>query len=247
MKNKALVVGGSNGIGLAMVGLLAEEYEQVVVVDKTPPFFALPDNAVFCQFDLTYDDYSLFDAHLDSSLVFVSAGFGRLSLFEDIKEEDISLYFGVNTIPVMRLAKKFYHKLLSTTEDFYFGVMVSIAGFISSPFFSVYGATKAALKIFIESVNVELEKSESVNRILNISPGAVKGTKFDGAEQQDLSDARCLAEEILKNLYCKNDLFIPKYEEIFRNVLERYHADFRAEGRHSYDYKVQSGRVKFKQ
>jgi len=26
-------------------------------------------------------------------------------------------------------------------------------------------------------------------------------------------------------------------------VLERYHADFRAEGRHSYDYKLASGRV----
>ena len=27
------------------------------------------------------------------------------------------------------------------------------------------------------------------------------------------------------------------------NVLERYHADFRAEGEHSYDYKIESGRL----
>ena len=53
-----------------------------------------------------------------------------------------------------------------------------------------------------------------------------------------------LAIEIVKNLEKKNDLFIPQYEEVFRNVLERYHANFRAEGRHSYEYKEQSGRVK---
>ena len=48
--------------------------------------------------------------------------------------------------------------------------MVSIAGFMSSPFFSVYGATKAALKIFIESVNVELERADSPNRLLMSRP-----------------------------------------------------------------------------
>ena len=38
-------------------------------------------------------------------------------------------------------------------------IILWIAGFMSSPFFSVYGASKAALKIFIESINVELEKN----------------------------------------------------------------------------------------
>lgn len=42
----------------------------------------------------------------------------------------------------------------------------------------------------------------------------------------------------------KRVLFIPHYEEVFKNVLERYHKDFREEGLHSYDYKLNSGRVK---
>lgn len=56
----------------------------------------------------------------------------------------------------MRLIKRFYDKYdkLEGETDFYCGVMDSISGWMSSPFFSVYGATKAALKIFIESVNV---------------------------------------------------------------------------------------------
>ena len=142
----------------------------------------------------------------------------------------------------MRIIHKFYGKLESSV-DFYCGVMVSIAGFMSSPFFSVYGASKAALKIFIESVNVELEKTGSSNRILNVSPGSIKGTSFNQGKT-DLSQTSVLASEIISHLEAKDDLFIPQYEEIFKNVLERYHADFRAEGRHSYNYKLNSGRIK---
>ena len=117
------------------------------------------------------------------------------------------------------------------------------AGFMSSPLFAVYGATKAALKIFIESVNVELEMSGTTNRILNISPGSIKGTAFyNGAN--DLSVTRLLAADILARLWAKDDLFIPQYDEVFKEVLARYHDDFRKEGRHSYEYKLKSGRIK---
>ena len=113
---------------------------------------------------------------------------------------------------------------------------------MSSPFFSLYGATKAALKIFIESVNVELEKAGTTNRILNVSPGSIKGTSFNQGKT-DLSMTSMLAQEIVMHLENKEDLFIPKYDEVFKEVLERYHADFRKEGLHSYEYKENSGRV----
>jgi hypothetical protein len=92
-------------------------------------------------------------------------------------------------------------------------------------------------------VNVELEKAGYANRILNVSPGSIKGTGFNqGTTELELIEG--LATEIISHLDARDDLFIPQYEEIFRNVLERYHADFREEGRHSYDYKLNSGRVK---
>ncbi len=172
----------------------------------------------------------------------ITAGFGKHALFKDVEESDITNSFNVNTVAVIRVIKHFYDKLLSE-NDFYCGVMVSIAGFMSSPFFSVYGATKAALKIFIESVNVELEKAGTSNRILNVNPGSIKGTSFNQGKT-DLSQTASLANEIIQHLEAKDDLFIPQYEEVFKHVLQRYHEDFRKEGLHSYDYKVQSGRVK---
>ena len=52
-----------------------------------------------------------------------------------------------------------------------------------------------------------------------------------------------LAEQIIDRMRRKEDLWIPQYDEVFCEVLKRYHDDFRAEGLHSYDYKLKSGRI----
>lgn len=244
MIKKILVVGGANGIGLSVATLMArrDSVQQVYVVDKAPLAVSYRhDKIQSFQFDLTDPDYSFFDRFADIDALLVTAGFGRLALFRDISEQHIIDLFNVNTLPAIRLVSRFYGKL-EASDPFYCGIMVSIAGFMSSPFFSVYGATKAALKIFIESVNVELAKGGSANRILNISPGSIKGTGFNGGET-DLGQTTALAGEIIRHLEDRDDLFIPKYDEIFKEVLRRYHEDFRAEGLHSYDYKLASGRI----
>lgn len=237
---KALVVGGANGIGLGIATELANRtgIEKVCIVDKAPlsEEYANEKFETY-QFDLTQEDYSIFDKFQDIDTLIITAGFGRLDLFKNVDEEMIPLSFNVNTIPVMRIIKRFYHKLESQ-QDFYCGVMVSIAGFMSSPFFSIYAATKAALKVFIESVNVELLKAGSTNQILNVSPGSLKGTSFTNGKT-DLSVTAPMAQAIIDEMEKKNDLFIPQYEEIFRNVLQRYQDDFRKEGAHSYDYKLE--------
>ena len=242
---EALVVGGANGIGLAIATLLAEdaEYGKVYIVDRADvdQHYAHA-KFEYRNFDLRSEDFSLFDEFKGVDTLMITAGFGRLSHFADIEEEYIVDSFSVNSTAVIRIIHHFYDRLLGDKE-FYCGVMGSIAGFLSSPLFAVYGATKAALKIFIESVNVELEMAGSKNRILNISPGSIKGTAFYNGGN-DLSLTRNLAHDIIENLKSHNDLFIPMYDEIFREVLERYHNDFRAEGRHSYEYKMNSGRVK---
>lgn len=242
---RVLVVGGANGIGLSIATELAQrdDCEKIYIVDKS---YIANDNLhhkfKYNNFDLTSSDYSIFDKFKDIDSLVITAGFGTLSLFKDIPESHIADSFKVNSIAPIRIIHKYMDKL-GSEETFYCGVMVSIAGFMSSPFFAVYGATKAALKILIESVNVELEKSGSQNRILNVSPGSISGTSFYNGKT-DLSMTRALAQEIISHMENQDDLFIPKYDEVFREVLERYHADFRAEGRHSFEYKLKSGRVK---
>lgn len=244
MIKRMLVVGGANGIGLSMAQEMAirNTTEKIYIVDKAqlqPEYSNSKINAF--QFDLTSEDYSFFDQFDDIDSLMITAGFGKLALFKNISEQHIVDSFNVNTIPVLRLIKRFYPKL-EAKQDFFCGVMDSIAGWMSSPFFAVYGATKAALKVFIESVNVELLKAGTTNQILNVSPGTIKGTGFY-AGNTDLNGLRQLTIEIIDHLEAKNDVFIPKYEEIFKHVLERYHDDFRREGAHSYEYKMSCGRI----
>ncbi|MBR0500099.1 MAG: SDR family oxidoreductase [Bacteroidales bacterium] len=237
--HSALIVGGASGIGLAIAVLLAsrETTNRVFVVDKNP--FPEPYRHPKIEskvFDLRTEDYSFFDQFTIVDTLMITAGFGKLAHFHDLTEQYIIDSFQVNTLPVLRLVKRFYPRLESP-EPFQCGVMVSIAGFLSSPLFSVYGSTKAALRSFIESVNVELTKAGSRNRILNVSPGFIKGTGFY-QKATDISVTKDLALEIITHLEAHDDLFIPDYESVYQEVLERYHADFRKEGLHSYDYKL---------
>ena len=241
---RILVVGGSNGIGLAMTQALLKrkEIEKLYILDKKPLDELFKNEKIESHiFDLSSEDYSILNNINDIDGLIITAGFGRLALFENIEESMISSYFQVNTIGVIRVIKHYYDRLLSN-NSFKCCVMVSIAGYMSSPFFSLYGASKAALRIFIESVNVELKKSGSLNCILNVSPGSIKGTSFSNAPT-DLDVVMPLAEEILQHLDEGDDLFIPRYEEVFKEVLHRYHEDFRKEGLHSYEYKCLSRRI----
>ena len=240
MKN-ILVIGGASGIGLSIATELVqqEDCQTVHIVDRQPfpQQFAHPKIRSHI-FDLTNPDYSFFDQFADIDVLMITAGFGKIQLFRDVEDQHITDSFYVNTIAPIRIIKIFY-PLLSGKKDFYCGVMGSIAGFMSSPFLSIYASTKASLKIFIESVNVELLKAGTSNRILNVSPGFIKGTSFYKGKT-DIDITRPLAIQIIQHLKNKDDLFIPKYEEVYKEVLQRYHNDFRAEGIHSYEYKEQT-------
>lgn len=240
-KNLALVVGGSNGIGLALVEkLISENYKKIVCFDKTP----LPkdyDNVEFIKLNLRDLDIHVFDEFTDADSLIITAGFGRAAEFNTFTDEEIKLIFNVNCRSIIQIIRYFYTRLLSK-EDFHCAVMGSIAGLVSSPMFSVYSATKAALCRFIESINIELEMNGSANRILNISPGSLKGTKFNGGEN-NLDLLSQLSGEILTRMYAREELFIPQYEETYKSVIERYQKDPHKFGVESYDYKLKSGRL----
>ncbi|MBQ7037484.1 MAG: SDR family NAD(P)-dependent oxidoreductase [Clostridia bacterium] len=242
MANKtALVVGGGNGIGAALTArLLKQGYSHIYVLDKTKP--CLEDEKIeFVPVDLRDCDFSMFQAYKHVDTLIITAGFGRPALFSTFADKEIENGFRVNALSPIRIIRQFYDRLAGK-EDFSCVVMGSIAGLVSSPAFSVYAATKAAVCRFIESVNIELLKSGTKNRILNVSPGSLRGTRFNGGEN-DLSLLEEVADTILDKMEKKETLYIPDYDSIYKGVLERYRADGEKFGAESYDYKMQSGRI----
>ncbi|SER58146.1 SDR family NAD(P)-dependent oxidoreductase [Streptococcus gallolyticus] len=244
---KAVVIGGSNGIGLAITNRLIEKGYFVYVLD-----IKVPNENDICNRD-SYEYHFIDLLHLDVfdleklkndsevEVLMLTAGFGRVAPFEALSVTEIQNMMQVNASSTIQILKYFYDRI-NCDKDFYTGVMVSIAGIVSSPLFSVYAASKAALNRMIESVNIELEEAGRFNRILNVSPGSIKGTAFNGGKT-DLSLTSKLAEEIVSHFMDKDDLFIPDYDEVFHSVIDRYKKDEHQFGIESYQYKMASGRL----
>ena len=240
-EKRALVVGGSNGIGLSIVTeLINDEYDKVYIIDRAKPEY-INEKIEYIKFNLLDEDYSIFERFIDIDTLIITAGFGRVTQFENLLEQEIVNSFKVNTVGIIKIIKKFYDRI-SDEKEFNCAIMGSISGLISSPLFSVYGASKAALCKFIESVNIELECKGTKNRILNVSPGSIKGTRFNGGSN-DLNETAELARQIINRMNNKEELYIPDYEEIYKSVINRYNEDSNKFGVESYNYKVENNRL----
>lgn len=244
--DKAIVIGGSNGIGLSLVNSLLEKGYFVSILDLVEPdtTFLLNKNWEYSHinlFSLDLDVFSNYRNNEEVKVVLVSAGIGRVAEFGNITSQEIDKNMTINATSIIQVIHYFWSRI-NSSNDFYLGVLVSISGMISSPLFSVYSASKAALYRLIEAINIELEMNNSRNRILNISPGSIKGTKFNGGEN-NLEQIRGLSNEILNNLFNKKDIFIPELNNIYASVLERYAQDPHKFGIDSYEYKIKANRL----
>lgn len=240
---KALIVGGGNGIGLAVAyRLLEREYDRIVIFDRDGKNIPEDERITFVEFNLLNRDFSAFDPYGDIDTLFITAGIGRLAMFEELNEQEIINVLRINCEAVIRIVKRYYSRIRSN-DDFYCGIMGSITGLINSPLFSVYSASKGALLRFIEGLNTELEYSGFSNRILNASPGNVKGTLFYGAKTNCLENIKDFSEEFVKKTFARELMFIPDYESTYKNVIERYNADPQKFGLESIEYKKNSGRM----
>lgn len=238
---KALIVGGGSGIGLSVAMNIAGLCKEVNIVDRGIKLDNVPSNIVFHKVNLLNKDYSFLDSLGDIDFLFISAGFGRVAPFETYVKQEITNIFQVNAISAITILNHYMPRLLSD-NNLDCGIMTSIAGLVSSPLFAVYAATKAALCRAIESINVELEMGGSRNRILDVAPGSIQGTAFNGGPN-DPSKTNELALSIINEMQSKSMRYIPQYDSVFKGVIDRYVKDSHRFGVDSYVYKKEAGRL----
>ena len=243
---KAVIVGGNSGIGLAIGKILISQGYYLEICGRTEPDEGTLNISSFHQnycdlLDFDEEVFTTLAADQDVEILMVTAGVGRVADFQAHHIAEIDRMLTVDLVSIIKIFRIFYERILSK-NTFFSGVMGSISGWMSTPAATVYAAAKAGVVRFVESVNIELEAAGTENRILDVSPGSFKGSRFYGGKN-DLSITSPLAEEIIAHLFSRDTRFIPQYEETFKAVLERYAVDPHGYGMYSYQFKKNSGRL----
>lgn len=239
----ALIIGGAGGLGAAISReLLAGGAKRVIIADRNEPE-SLPEGAEFVRINLLCDPVSVLAPYVDEvdGLV-ITAGIGRVTWAQELTDAEIRNSIKVNAMAPIEALRLFYPRI-NSDKPFGCAVVTSIAGMIASPMYSIYSATKSALSRYIEAVNGELDVQGRANRILQVAPGFIKGTRFHGEAEDQPDETASLAREIVERMEAGDELFIPDYEETYKGVIDRYHADPQRFARESAQYKIDGGKV----
>jgi len=175
----ALVTGGTSGIGLATAQRFIAEGAYVFITGRRQAELDAAvqqlgensrgirgDVAVAADLDHLFETIRQEKGRLD--VVFANAGFGEFAPLGGIDEAHFDRIFGTNVKGLLFTVQK----ALPLMPDGSAVVLnASIASVKGTPAFSVYGATKAAVRSFARSWSVDLKERKI--RVNAVSPGAV--------------------------------------------------------------------------
>lgn len=237
----ACIIGGTSGLGLSLAHELRlnNRTSKIVIVGRKNP----QDNG--SKLDFIARDLSVSCSNWNfcagSDLIIYAAGMGRLTRFDNISQIEIEKTICLNATNVLNIIAEKKNKLL-TDSNFTLAVVTSIAARLPSPMFALYSASKALVHNYIVSVNIELSKNGSKNKILEIAPGFLQGTSFYG-KPTDLAKLKDVSQTILKKIYLQEEYIVPENKVLYERVINRSKLDPKKFGLESYDHKISSGRV----
>lgn len=186
LKDKiALVTGGNSGMGLETAKLMAEEGAEVIITGRRQKEL---DDAVkqigyknvtgiqgdvssMADLDRLYSSIKASFGKLD--ILFANAGLGELAPLGNISEDHFDKHFDVNVKGLLFTVQKALPLLQDGSSII---LNASIAGSKGMGAFSVYCATKAAVRSFARSWTVDLKERRI--RVNAISPGPIETPIF---------------------------------------------------------------------
>lgn len=182
----AVVTGGNSGIGLATARRFADEGAKVVITGRRQ---AELDRAVaeigrgtigvqgdvsnLADLDRLYAVVR--EKHGRVDVLFANAGGGRFAPLGEITEEHFDREFGINVKGLLFTVQKALPLFAEGGSIILNASIVSIKGM---PAFSVYSATKAAVRSFARTWTVDLKDRKI--RVNTLSPGPIATPGVDG-------------------------------------------------------------------
>jgi NAD(P)-dependent dehydrogenase (short-subunit alcohol dehydrogenase family) len=181
----ALVTGGNSGIGLATAKQFVAEGAHVFITGRRQAELDAAVNAIgenirgvqsdvsnLADLDRLFATIKQEQGHLD--VVFANAGVGEIAPLGSITEEHFDKTFNVNVKGLLFTVQK---ALPLLPEGASIILNASTASIVGTPAFSVYSATKAAVRSFARNWILDLKERQI--RVNAISPGVVPTAGYD--------------------------------------------------------------------
>jgi NAD(P)-dependent dehydrogenase (short-subunit alcohol dehydrogenase family) len=181
----ALVTGGNSGIGLATAKQFVAEGAYVFITGRRQTELDAAVNAIgenirgvqsdvsnLADLDRLFATIEQEQGHLD--VVFANAGVGEIAPLGAITEEHFDRTFNINVKGLLFTVQKALPLLPEGASIILNASIVSIKG---TPAFSVYSATKAAVRSFARNWILDLKERQI--RVNAISPGVVPTPGYD--------------------------------------------------------------------
>ncbi|MDB6083789.1 MAG: short chain dehydrogenase family protein [Gammaproteobacteria bacterium] len=192
----AVITGGNSGIGLAAATRFAAEGAEVVIVGRRQEVLdkalaAIGPRAMAVQGDISrLDDLDRVFATVKAEkgridVVFANAGLGDMQPIGSITEASFDLIFDVNVKGTLFTAQKALPLMKGGGSIILTG---STTGSMGTPAFSVYSASKAAIRNFARSWALDLKGTGIRVNVLSPGPTATPGL-LEGLSRTGQQDA----------------------------------------------------------
>jgi len=185
----AVITGGSTGIGLATAKLFVREGAYVFITGRRQKELDEAVKAIGSNISGVQGDVAKL-ADLDRlyetvkgkgriDIVFANAGIVEIATLKEVTEENFDKIFNINVKGTLFTAQKALPLLNDGGSIILMGSVASAKG---TPGWSVYGASKAAIRNFVRCWTVELKDRRIRSNVL--SPGPIE-TPLAAAQPQD--------------------------------------------------------------
>lgn len=210
---KILITGGSAGIGKAMIEeFLKNEVADIAVMGRNArKLDDLENRFPIVRFLKIQGDVSQLE-DVKNAAKTVAGEWGELDILinnagvvsagslDNISDEDIINQVNINVTGLV-LMTKYFLPLIKESDE---GAIVNVSsglGYIGMPYYSVYAATKAAVRHFSESMRRELAKYPI--HVMTIYPTATDTDMMKSANVEDMDSAEKVARASVNGLLTK--------------------------------------------